>query len=121
MKGTMVLGAAALLAQIGICAAADAVPAPKPGVYGCYGQRGPTPAMTFGLLDATRYSDYDGKTGRYKYEPSTAVLTMTDGSMKNVRYKQVKPGVFRLLSDKGELTQYNCPFEKAKDPNKRPW
>ena len=106
-------------------AAAQSWPPPPVGVYGCFGQRGPAPPMMFGLLDATTYANFDGKTGRYTYVPATGLLTMIDGPLAGVKYQRVGAPelnpAFRMLDAAGALTAYSCPKEGTKDPRKHPW
>jgi hypothetical protein len=106
-------------------ATAQSWPPPPVGVYACHGQRGLAFPMMFGLLDDSTYANYDGATGRYRYDLSSGLLTMLDGPMAGVKYQRVgaptvNPG-FRMLDDKGQLTAYICPKDGNKDPRKRPW
>ena len=123
----------------GFASAAEMPPAP--GVYACYETRAamnvtgcvrsslgcmgfvftPAPVMMFGLIDATTYSDYDGKRGHYTYDAQSGILTMTDGSREGWKYKHTADWSFRALDAKGEDTSFNCPLDDKKDPLKRPW
>ena len=69
-------------------------PMPPPvGVYSCFGQYGIAPPMTFGLLDAETYADFDGKTGSYIYDSASGVLTLTTGGRAGTQYRRTgKPG-----------------------------
>lgn len=125
---------------LGGLAAAAGMP-PAPGVYACYETRAamnvpdcvrsslgcmgfvvtPAPVMMFGLIDATTYSDYDGKRGHYVYDAQSGILTMTDGSRDGWKYKHTADWAFRALDAKGAETSYTCPLDDKKDPLKRPW
>lgn len=85
---------------------------PAPGVYACYGQRGPAIPMQFGLIDRTTYATYDGVTGRYTFKGDQ--LVMTTGPLAGVKYVRVpdpKRDGFRMLDAKGQVTQYTCPWQ----------
>lgn len=132
---------AAALASFVACTTAAVAAQPPLGVYACYEARyeqgAPgcvqtslgcfgmriivTPVMYFGLLDGTTYSDYDGRTGHYVYNPATSLISMTDGSLHGVRYKRVADWSFRKLDDSGKETAFTCPLDKGKDPRKHPW
>lgn len=101
------------------------MPPPPVGVYSCYGQYGIAPSMTFGLLDAETYADFDGNTGLYTYDSASGVLTLTTGGLAGTKYRRTgKPDdrpAFRMLDAKGQLTAYMCPRDDKKDPRKHPW
>ena len=101
------------------------MPPPPVGVYSCFGQYGIAPPMTFGLLDAETYADFDGKTGSYVYDSASGVLTLTTGGLAGTKYRRTgKPDdrpAFRMLDAKGQLTAYMCPRDDKKDPRIHPW
>ena len=114
-------------------------PTLPPGVYGCIGalvsgveigtfsttrqiQAYSDVSFTFGILDGNSYANFDGKTGHYRYEPTTGLLKLVDGPLAGVTYKRLSAfPAFRLLDRKGALTPVNCPKEGTKDPHKHPW
>jgi hypothetical protein len=103
--------------------------APPTGVYQCYSARPyrgqiqieVAPVVMFGLLDKTTYSDFDGKKGHYTYDGGTGILTMTDGSRQDWRYKRVAQTAFHHIDPQGKDTAYTCPLLTGKDPLKHPW
>src|SRR5450755_4259311 len=122
------LGTLLVLAATSVVTPALAEAAPPLGVYECMGQDGLTPTLMLGLLDASTYSNYDGKTGHYSYDPHARVLTITDGPFKGFRYLRGDNPVavtgadsLRMFDDKGQLTAFNCPLNHAKDAHKHPW
>jgi hypothetical protein len=62
----------------------------------------------FGIVNASTYRNFDGKTGRYSFDPSTGVLRMTSGSSNGLAYKRMPEGNFRVLDQKGNVTGGNC-------------
>ena len=129
MRRTRLLPTTLLAATLLPLAAQAATP--PTGVYACYephlglrpGQMTfqVAPTVMFGLIDATTYSDYDGKRGHYSYDAAQNILTLTDGSRQGWRYKKVADWSFRMLDPKGQETSYTCPLDAKKDPLKRPW
>jgi len=105
---------------------ADAAPPPPVGIYECFGQMGALYGAVFGILDGATYATMNKQTGHYSYNPASGILTMVDGPLAHVRYlRRVFPGsdkaVFRMLDDRGLMTQYNCPRNSLKDPHYYPW
>ena len=133
--------AAPVAVDIAIANAANAGATPPAGVYGCYSTRQEmnapgcvrtnlgcfgmkievAPTVMFGLIDASTYSDYDGKKGHYSYSSQEGILTMLDGSRQGWKYKRVDTWSFRMLDPQGRETNYTCPLQPNKDPLKRPW
>ena len=68
----------------------------------------------FGIVDSNTYRNFDGKTGRYSFDPSTGILRMTSGSSKGLSYKRMAANNYRVLDDKGAITGGNCVWNKAK-------
>ena len=62
----------------------------------------------FGIVNASTYRNFDGKTGRYSFDASTGVLRMTSGSSNGLAYKRMPEGNFRVLDQKGNVTGGNC-------------
>ncbi len=62
----------------------------------------------FGIVSASTYRNFDGKTGRYSFDPLTGVLRMTSGSSNGLAYKRMPEGNFRVLDQKGNVTGGNC-------------
>lgn len=62
----------------------------------------------FGIVNASTYRNFDGKTGRYSFDPSTGVLRMTSGPSNGLAYKRMPEGNFRVLDQKGHVTGGNC-------------
>ena len=88
--------------------------APQPGVYACYGQRGPALPAQFGIIDGRTYANFDAETGRYVL--ANGILTMTTGPMAGFRYRHTRStptDVFRLLDENGAFTAYNCPWQRG--------
>lgn len=87
---------------------------PQPGVYACYGQRGPALPAQFGIIDGRTYANFDAETGRYVL--ANGILTMTTGPMAGFRYRHTQStptDVFRMLDDNGAFTAYNCPWQRG--------
>lgn len=62
----------------------------------------------FGIVNASTYRNFDGKTGRYSFDASSGVLRMTSGSSSGLAYKLMPEGNFRVLDQKGHITGGNC-------------
>ena len=62
----------------------------------------------FGIVNGSTYRNFDGKTGRYSFDPATGVLRMTSGSSKGLTYKRMADNYFRVLDDKGNMTGGSC-------------
>lgn len=62
----------------------------------------------FGIVNDNTYRNFDGKTGRYSFDPATNVLRLTTGSSKGLSYKRVSDNYFRVLDDKGQITGGGC-------------
>jgi len=93
-----------------------------PSSVGCFGIAIKiAPVMMFGLIDETTYSDYDGHRGRYSFDQGSGVITMSDGSLRGVRYKKIDEWSFVKLDDKNRKTAFTCPLDKKKNPLVRPW
>lgn len=95
----------------------------KLGVYGCDSpQLGIRADVMIGLLDERNYRHFDGGQGRYRYDPKTAVLEITSGPVKGIRYRRFSETAFRVLEIDGDAnTSTRCIFNPAKNVNKQPW
>jgi hypothetical protein len=135
---------AVALAIIGVLSSANAWAAggaPPRGVYSCYDVRmgfgvpgclrgplgctglviTPMPVVMFGLIDATTYSDYDGRHGHYSYDATAGVISMTDGSRQGWHYRKSADWSFQLIDNKTGNEIYMCPLETSKNPAHGPW
>lgn len=104
--------------------------APPPvGVYECLDQNIQiNPVLMFGLLDGKTYSNYDGKTGHYRYDFKSRQLIMIDGPFEGYHYTRTEhpdPATgadsFRMLDAQGQPTAFECPHNHVKDAHKHPW
>lgn len=68
----------------------------------------------FCVVDGSTYRNFDGKTGRYSFDPATGVLRMTSGPSKGMSYRRMSDSNFRVLDEKGALTGGNCVYVSAK-------
>jgi hypothetical protein len=92
------------------------------GVYECHDQmNAPTLDLWFGLLDADRYSNYDGKIGAYAYDPATGVIAVGVQNGTGARYLRIGESTFRAINEDGSLGGHTCPLNRAKDPAHSPW
>lgn len=92
------------------------------GVYECYDQgANPTPDMMFGLLDETRYSNYDGKIGTYSYDVASGVIEVGLETGAPARFSRVAATTFRAMNGDGTLAGFVCPLNRSKDPANPPW
>lgn len=67
----------------------------------------------FGILDASRYRNVDGKTGGYRYDERSGLLELHSGPSKGLRYRRMPEGNFRVLDEQGALTGGNCTLNPA--------
>jgi hypothetical protein len=89
---------------------------------GCFGMViTPMPVVMFGLIDSSRYADYDGKLGHYRFDPGQGLLLMTDGPRQGWRYHKKDNWAFTLIGNEDGQEHYTCPLETGKDPHKGPW
>lgn len=95
----------------------------KPGVYDCQSpQLGIRADVMIGLVDGSRYRHFDGGEGRYRYDPATAVLTVTSGPIKGIRYRRVADTALSVMESRGESsTSTSCALNTGKRVDKRPW
>lgn len=135
MRSRIVMQIALALLAAAASAVSRAADAPPPGVYGCYDVQmhfnpvmnksdlviTPAPVVMFGLIDATTYSDWDGRHGHYIYDPAQGILTMTDGSRQGWRYRKTANWSFTLIDNRTGKEIYTCPLEAAKNPSHGPW
>lgn len=92
------------------------------GVYECYDQMAnPTPEMMFGLLDESRYENYDGKIGTFAYDTASGVIEVGLETGAPARFSRIAATTFRAMKDDGSLAGFVCPLNRAKDPAHPPW
>lgn len=94
------------------------------GIYECTEPNGmPNLAMMFGLLDGTTYTNTDSKTGSYKFNQGSGMLTMISGPLAGDAFQRNPRGTSFLLyhSNDGHRPALNCPRNPVKDPRHHPW
>lgn len=62
----------------------------------------------FGVVNASTYRNFDGKTGSFSFDAMSGLLRMTSGPSKGMVYQQDSAVNFRLLDDQGKRTGGNC-------------
>ncbi len=84
------------------------------GVYECNGPHGVQTGPMFGLIDGRRYRDFDGGTGTYRYDATSALLEMSSGPLTGMRYRRTGDTLFKPLGEKGQTGPIVCPIHRGK-------